>query len=584
MELPLIITERDKAHKAMQDILLEGLIEIDRICRKHDIKYSLGGGTCLGQVRHGGFIPWDDDIDLDMTVENYEKFLAAAKEELDTTRFFLYNRESVPTFYRSISRLGFVGTKVSVPKWEKAGKESNIYIDIMRCSYMPDDKEKRRKLSTKLFLIRCIENYKELGEFANKLEPKYKLLVELVAKLVPIRLVIKYEEHLIKSVKGCTGWMLDDSIAHGAYEGYPSKGVDEYVDVQFEGITVMNKKDPHEFLTYLYGENYNEWLPPTKRISHHNWTQYDLGHFAAEHGLDDSYKEFMSIKYSESKLRQMKIVNDFIIDEVAEVCRKHGIKYTVAKLNETGVNRDVIDIDNLWTRPGIIMMMRDEYEKFAEVCAEEFGNRFEYQSHETDPNYFYDYARVHLNYTKIRDRHLRFVTEKTMNAGFFVKIIPLDNFVEDSNVKENLKKLRFWRRIMYVKWRTTDFVYFKKLSFKEKVKLILKSGVSLDEMYSKVKSYATMYNGKDCKRVFDSSYQLDGIKFKRSEIESKREIEIKRSALTADSMEKILKSVDRHYGPCYLTYYDAPERQLSILRYDEKADRLLSNEEVVNMI
>lgn len=583
MELPLMITSRDKAHKTMQDILLEGLKEIDRICRKHDIKYSLGGGTCLGQVRHGGFIPWDDDIDLDMTVENYEKFLEVAKTELDTSRFYLYTRENQPTLYRSFSRLGILDTQVSVPKWEKAGKVCNVYIDIMRCSYMPDDKEARRKLSTKLFLIRCIEHYKELGEFANKLEPKYKLLVELVSTLVPIKLIQKYEEHLIKSVKGRTGWMLDDSIAHGAYEGYPSEGVDEYVDVQFEGITVMNKKDPHTFLTYLYGENYGEWLPPAKRISHHNWTQCDLGHFAAEHGLDDSYKDFMSIKYSESKLRQMKLVNDYIIDKITRICQEHNIKYTVAKLNETGVNRDLIDIDNLWTRPGIIMMMRDEYEKFAEICAEDFGNQFEYQSHENDPDYYYDYARVHLNYTKIRDRHIRFVIEKGMNSGFFVKIIPLDNYGEDANTKEVVKKLRFWRRIMYVKWRTTDFVYFKKLSFKDKVKLIMKSGVSLDKMYARVKQYATMYNNEDCKKVYDSSHQLDGIKFKKSVIENSREIEIERSSLVADSMAKILKSVDRHYGPCYLTYYDAPDRQLSILRYDEKSDRLLSNEEVVNM-
>lgn len=578
-----MITSRDKAHKTMQDILLEGLKEIDRICRKHDIKYSLGGGTCLGQVRHGGFIPWDDDIDIDMTVENYEKFLEAAKTELDTSRFYLYTRENQPNFHRSFSRLGILDTTLSLSKWEKAGKKCNVFIDIMRCSYMPDDREARKKLSTKLFLIRCIEHYKELGEFPHKLAPKYKPLVEIASIMVPVKLLQKYEDHLIKSVKGRTGWMLDDSVTHGPYEGYPSKGVDEYVDVQFEGITVMNKKDPHDFLVYLYGENYGEWLPPTKRITHHNWTRFDLGHFAEEHGLDDSYKDFMSIKYSEPKLRQMKIVTDFIIEEVAKVCQKHDIKYTVAKLNEQGVNREAIDIDNLWTRPGIVMMMRDEYEKFAKVCEEDFGNQFAYQSHENDPDYYYDYARVHLNYTKIRDRHLRYAAEKGMNAGFFIKIIPLDDFGEDTAARENIKNLRFWRRIMYVKWRTTDFVYFKKLPIKDKLKLILKSGVSLDEMYAKVNSYATLYNGKGCSKVYDSSHQLEGIQFSKSEIESCREIEIERNALTADSMEKILKAVDRYYGPCYLTYYDLPDRQFSILRYDEKTDRLLSNEELATM-
>ena len=75
---PWIITNKDKALRALQMTELEGLQEIDRICRKYDIHYSLSGGTCLGQARHGGFIPWDDDIDVDMTVENYDKFEAAA--------------------------------------------------------------------------------------------------------------------------------------------------------------------------------------------------------------------------------------------------------------------------------------------------------------------------------------------------------------------------------------------------------------------------------------------------------------------------------------------------------------------------
>ena len=100
MELPLMITSRDKTLRAMQEIELEGLKEIDRICRKHGIEYSLSGGTCLGQVRHGGFIPWDDDIDVDMMAGEFERFMAVAAEELDRSRFFLYSRETEPNHYR----------------------------------------------------------------------------------------------------------------------------------------------------------------------------------------------------------------------------------------------------------------------------------------------------------------------------------------------------------------------------------------------------------------------------------------------------------------------------------------------------
>ena len=75
MTEPFLITNKDKVLRALQLTQLEGLKEIDRVCRKHGIEYSLDGGTCLGRMRHGGFIPWDDDIDVDMTPDNYDKFM-----------------------------------------------------------------------------------------------------------------------------------------------------------------------------------------------------------------------------------------------------------------------------------------------------------------------------------------------------------------------------------------------------------------------------------------------------------------------------------------------------------------------------
>ena len=319
-----LITTKDKTLNALQQIQLEGLKEIDRICRKHNIKYSLGGGTCLGQIRHNGFIPWDDDIDVDMTTENYEKFMEVALDELDQNRFFLRCRKTDKKYLRTCSRLEIKFTSIGLKKWDKRKINVGIFVDIFKWNYLPNNARLRKIVSSLLFYIRCIENYKMFHVYAKKANHKFKNLVIFLSILLPKNFLFWIEDKLAKCTgKRKTNWIIDDSIINGNHGGYLSEGIDEYTDVQFEGITVMNKKNPDNFMKTIYGEHYKEWLPPASRISHHKWTKLDYGIYKNRYDLPENYKDSLSIDYTQEKLNHMKKLSFEIIDKVHEICTKN---------------------------------------------------------------------------------------------------------------------------------------------------------------------------------------------------------------------------------------------------------------------
>lgn len=126
-----------------QKVQLEILLEFDRICKKHDIKYQLYAGTLIGAVRHNGFIPWDDDIDVCMLREEYEKFLEVGSVELDG-KYFLQNYNTDENFYLQFSKIRKNDTLYIQDLNEDIDIHHGIFIDIF-----PYDNVKPNTLSGK---------------------------------------------------------------------------------------------------------------------------------------------------------------------------------------------------------------------------------------------------------------------------------------------------------------------------------------------------------------------------------------------------------------------------------------------------
>ena len=125
---------------ALQLIDLEILHEVVSICQRHDLSYFALGGTLLGAVRHQGFIPWDDDIDIAMPRPDYDALLKVCKLEL-SDQYVVQNYQTMPndpgpTY---MTRVGRVGTLVSFGLANGA-KEMPIWIDVFPLAVMPTKK------------------------------------------------------------------------------------------------------------------------------------------------------------------------------------------------------------------------------------------------------------------------------------------------------------------------------------------------------------------------------------------------------------------------------------------------------------
>ena len=123
--------------KNLQSVLLEMLLELDRICKKNNIKYCIFAGTMLGAVRHGGFIPWDDDLDVAMLREEYEKFRKACKSDLNKANFFFQDNTTDPHYRWGYGRIRRKNSEFVRVGQEHMKMRTGIFLDIFPLDGVP---------------------------------------------------------------------------------------------------------------------------------------------------------------------------------------------------------------------------------------------------------------------------------------------------------------------------------------------------------------------------------------------------------------------------------------------------------------
>jgi len=251
--------------RAVQLIELELLCEVDRICRKRAITYRIVAGTLLGAVRHGGFIPWDDDADVAFLREEYEQFRAACETELDTSRFYFQDHRNTPGYRWGYGKLRRKGTEFIRHGQEHMPYEQGIFIDIFPYDHVPDNGLLRQIHCFRCFLYRKAF-WSPVG--VNTAKGFGRLAYTVLNRIPASRLYCSFERFVERSNRKASGWIRILTFPTPTKDhGYKRKWADETSEYVFEGVSLFGPKEYNEYMTFKFGDYMNP-PPESARKTH----------------------------------------------------------------------------------------------------------------------------------------------------------------------------------------------------------------------------------------------------------------------------------------------------------------------------
>ncbi len=257
----------------MQEVELDLFKAFIEVCEKLRLKYYLLGGTLLGAVRHKGFIPWDDDIDIGMPRKDYEIFIQKAQDLLPEHYFVqtLYSEPKIPYNFCKVRNSNTTFIESSI---KKLNINHGVYIDVFPLDGYPNDKKEQKKFKRKQLFYKIWINKIFTCKDDSFIKRALRLGLKVITFFMPVKVAVKKREKLYKS------YAETDMIANycGAWkekEIVPKDWYGEGVQLEFEGLKVNAPAQYDKWLTQVYGD-YMQLPPEEKRVGHHYTEVIDL--------------------------------------------------------------------------------------------------------------------------------------------------------------------------------------------------------------------------------------------------------------------------------------------------------------------
>jgi len=251
----------------LQNIILNIMKYIDELCEKHHIEYYIIGGTALGAVRHGGFIPWDDDLDIAMTRNNYDRFLTICEKEIDQNDFYLQvGRKGWPLYFSKLRLKGTLFEEVGAGE-EIAKENRGIFVDIFPLDTASNNICGRiwQYVCSKLLIAQAVgSRHYQTNSFFKKLvmQLSYPIRFKSIEHFF-FNQVTRYNNLKTKYI----GDFFEISKLKDA--SYSEHVWGKPVKIPFEKMELYAPENMKEYLAYYFGD-YMVFPPVEKRVCGHN--------------------------------------------------------------------------------------------------------------------------------------------------------------------------------------------------------------------------------------------------------------------------------------------------------------------------
>lgn len=272
------LTQRqlDMLHRKQLDILQE----VQKICQENDLKYFAIAGTLLGAVRHQGFIPWDDDIDIGMLRHDYRKFLECAQQQLDS-KYFLQTWETDEHFGLPMAKIRINDTRIVEGASANVECHQGIFLDIFPFDEKPDNRLRRGLHAVSSYVLKrallARSGYAVGDQKQISLRVAFSLLITLL-RVVPKRHLIRLFEAQMTQFNGSQS--KECVTVAGSYgyrrESFQSPWSQDLLEYEFHELKICGFRNAYAYLTNLYGD-YLKLPAENERGQRHDIQSVDFG-------------------------------------------------------------------------------------------------------------------------------------------------------------------------------------------------------------------------------------------------------------------------------------------------------------------